>query len=77
MQSSSSFLTARMPDGSTWWACIDGNSLCSTSSIAGRRFAAYLAPFTEESEARQALLDGGADPQTISAEVRPKRARRG
>jgi hypothetical protein len=57
------------------WACIDPDSLCATPAIAERRFAAYLAPFVDEAEARQALLEAGADPQTIVAEQRKARRR--
>lgn len=55
------FLTARLPDGSLRWACIDEMSLCTAPVVAERRFAAYLAPFVDEQQARLALLDVGAD----------------
>jgi len=59
------------------WACIDPDSLCSSPAIGERRFAAYLAPFVAEQEARQALLEAGANPDTVTIELRPKRSRRG
>jgi len=70
----SRFLTGRS-NVAVLWACIDGDSLCGAPAIGARRFQAYLAPFSDEPDARQALLDAGADPLTIAAEER-RRGRR-
>ena len=70
----SSFLTAKREDAQLW-ACIDPDTLCTSPVFADRRFASYLAPFPSEPDARQALLEAGADPRTIAAEQR--RAKRG
>lgn len=68
------FLTGRAIDGSTIWACID-DSLCTSPAVAERRFAAYMTPFADEQEARQALLEAGAKADTIAAELRSARQR--
>lgn len=72
----SSFLVGECQCGQLW-ACIDPETLCTSPTIGDRRFQAYLAPFVVDTDARQALLEAGADPETITAELRPKRARRG
>ena len=72
----SRFLTARSGNH-LLWACIDGESLCTAPAIGDRRFQSYLRPFVDEKDARQALLEAGADPASITAEIRPKRKRRG
>jgi hypothetical protein len=59
------------------WASYDQDTFCTSPVVSDRRFPAYLAPHMSEAEARQALLDAGADPSTITGEIRPKRARRG
>ena len=59
------------------WASFDPDTFCTSPVVAERRFPAYLAPFVSEAEARQALLEARADPNTITDEIRPKRARRG
>lgn len=69
---SGTFLTARMPDGTTGWACVDPDSLCSSPAIRERRFASYLSPFPTEEDARRALLDAGADPGSIAAPLKSK-----
>jgi len=51
----SSFLIARR-DNAQLWACIDPDTLCTAPLIGERRFAAYLAPFGDEGDAKQALL---------------------
>ena len=68
----SSFLTGSSSAGQLW-ACIDPDSLCTTPHIAERRFGAYLAPFLDEADARQALFEAGA------SEIAPEgpRKRRG
>jgi hypothetical protein len=72
----SRFLTGRSGD-QLLWTCID-ESLCTRAQVASRRFSAYLSPYPTEADARQALLEAGADPDSIQAEQRPrgKRARR-
>ena len=55
------------------WACIDEDALCTTPVVAERKFPAFVAPFLDEAEARQALLEAGADPASIAGE--PRRAR--
>ena len=69
------FLTAEHGD-QLRWACVDELSLCTAPGIAERRFAAYLAPFVDEQDARQALVEAGCDPDSITSEIQPKRARR-
>ena len=59
------------------WPSYDPDTFCTSPLIWDRRFPAYLAPFPSEAEAREALLEAGCDPATISAEKRPMRARRG
>ena len=70
----SRFLTGRN-DGGLVWACVDEQSLCIAPLVSERRFAAYLAPFQNEPEARQALLEAGAGPETIGPEQRSARRR--
>lgn len=70
----SSFLIAKRA-ADQLWACVDPDSLCTSPAIGERRFAAYLAPFTDQHEARQALIEAGADPATITDEIRPRRCR--
>ena len=72
---SSSFLIAWRVNAQLW-ACIDEDTLCTSPRTGKRRFAAYLASFPDKRDARQALLEAGADPSTITAEQRP-RGRRG
>lgn len=59
------------------WASYDPDTYCNSPLVGDRRFPAWLAPFPSEAEARQALLEAGVDPATITDETRPKRARRG
>lgn len=73
---SSSFLIGRR-GARQLWACIDQETLCTSPAVADRRFPAYLAPFTSDCVAREALLNAGAEPQSITNEIRPKRCRRG
>lgn len=58
---SSRFLIGRLPDGSKAWASIDESSLCTVPLVAPRRFPAFLAPFTSEAAAHDALIAAGAD----------------
>lgn len=75
---STSFLTAKRANThNLLWASYDPDTFCTAPLVGERRFPAYLAPFASEAEARQALIEAGADPATITGEVRPKRARRG
>lgn len=69
----SRFVTGRLSDGTIAWACIDELALCTSPAIGQRRFQAYLAPWPDESDARQALLEAGANPATITADRRSKR----
>lgn len=71
----SSFLIGQLQDGGTAWACIDPDTLCTSPAIAERRFAAYLAPFLDEADARQSLLEAGARADTIAPELRRVRNR--
>ena len=57
------------------WACVDDLTLCTSPTVAERRFTAYLAPFCLPVDARQALIEAGADPASITDEVRPRRRR--
>ena len=50
----SSFLIA-WRDNAQLWACVDPNTLCTAPLIGERRFAAYMAPFLAEADAKQAL----------------------
>ena len=59
------------------WAGIDEAARHLQGRVCERRFGAYCAPFRNDSEARQALLEAGCAPDSISAEIRPRRARRG
>ena len=70
------FLRAQGSSGELW-AHIDGLSLCSSPSVAPRRFSSLLSPYADEADARQALLGAGTDTATITAEIRPERVRRG
>lgn len=72
----SSFLIG-LAAGDVRWACIDELSLCTRPIVGERRFQAYMAPFLDQQEARQALLEAGCTADSITAEIRPKRARRG
>lgn len=72
---STRFLTGRLPDSGTVWASYDPDALCSAPAVADRRFPAYMAPHASEAEARQALLEAGANSQTIAAEQRKARRR--
>lgn len=68
------FLVGKLPDGSERWAAIDPSARFLKASIGERRFQAYMAPFTSEEAAREALTVAGAD--NIAAEER-KRGHRG
>ncbi len=70
-----SFLVGHHPERGPLWAAIDGNARFLKAEIAERRFAAYLAPFTSEEDARAALTAAGA--QHIEAEQRARGKRRG
>lgn len=66
------FLRARGPE----WASIDGQAHHLQGRICETRFGAYCAPYDSAAAARTALIEVGCDPDTIKAEIRPKRARR-
>lgn len=59
------------------WAGIDEDAHHIDGRVCERRFPAYCAPFTSEAQAREALIKEGCDPDSIIAENRPKRTRRG
>ncbi len=69
------FLTAQNQDGGLLWACVDPLSLCTSPAAAERRFAAYLAPFTSDEPATDALIEAGGKPETVTAEQKPRRCR--
>lgn len=71
-----SFLVARKGDAPLW-ASIDPTARYLQGRVCERRFAAYCAPFTDETEARAALVEAGADPDSIAEELRRDRRRRG
>jgi hypothetical protein len=65
------FLIGRHPERGLLWAAIDGNVNYLEPRITETRFAAYLAPYTTEEAAHDALLAAGAD--HMQAEVRKRR----
>jgi hypothetical protein len=65
------FLIGRHPERGLMWAAIDCNVNYLEPRITETRFAAYLAPFRSEDDARDALIAAGAE--HIEAEVRKKR----
>jgi hypothetical protein len=71
------FLTGHHAERGLLWASIDSNVHYLKPQVAETRFAGYLAPFTSEDAAREALIAAGA--MNIEAEQRsaPQRARRG
>lgn len=70
------FLTAKHPERGQLWVAIDPEALCSAPAIAERRFASYLAPYESAEAARAALIEAGADPNTIAPEG-PRKLGRG
>ncbi len=71
-----SFLIGQHPKRGALWAAIDRNARFTKAEIAERLFAAYLAPFSTEDEARAALAAAGA--QIIEPEAGgTRRATRG
>jgi len=54
------FLIGQHPDRGALWAAVDPNARFTKAEIAERRFAAYLAPFSDEVTARAALAAAGA-----------------
>lgn len=77
MQPTTTFLVASLANGEVRWAAIDPCARHLEGRVCDRRFPAYCAPFVQEAEARQALLEVGADPATITAESRCRRRRHG
>jgi hypothetical protein len=73
--SPSRFLIGRHRDSGLLWASIDPHARFSRSEIGEHRFAAYLAPFTDEGAARAALIAAGAE--RIEIEERRKGKRHG
>jgi hypothetical protein len=69
------FLIGRHPERGLLWASIDTAAHHAEPCVAETRFGGYLKPFASSDAAREALLEAGADPSTITAEVRPKRRR--
>ena len=55
------FLIGQHPDRGALWAAIEPAAHHVNASIADRRFAAYMAPFRSEAEARVALVAAGAN----------------
>lgn len=68
------FLIAQHPRRGTLWAAVDKNARFPKAEIAERRFGAYLAPFTSEDDARDALIAAGG--VHVEAEDRKRRGRR-
>lgn len=71
----SSFLIGDHPQRGALWAAVDPGARFLKPEVSNRRFSAYLAPFTNEADARAALIAAGA--MHVEAEQRAKRARRG
>jgi hypothetical protein len=65
------FLIGRHPQRGLLWTAIDPNVNYLEPRITETRFAAYLAPFRSEDEARVALIAAGA--AHIEAEARKRR----
>jgi len=64
------FLTGRHPRRGVLWAAIDANVHYLEPQVTETRFAAYLAPFTDEQAARSALTAAGA--KHVEAEARKR-----
>lgn len=64
------FLTGHHPTRGLLWAAIDADARFLNADIAEGRFGAYLSPFTDEADARAALIDAGA--MHVEAEQRSR-----
>lgn len=71
MRAPPKFLIGRHPDRGLLWASVDPSVHYLEPRITEGRFAAYLAPFRSEDEARTALL--ATDATNIPAETGRKR----
>lgn len=75
MQPTTTFLVASLANGEVRWAAIDPYARHPEGRVCERRFPAYCAPFVQEVDARQALLEAGAEPESIAEERRQRRGR--
>ena len=67
------FITGQHPQRGPLWAAVDPNAKFMGGEIAGRRFAAHLAPYATEDEVRAASKAAGV----VYTEAEPGRRKRG
>lgn len=53
------FLTGSHPELGTLWACVDATAVHPVAKVAERRFAAFLTPFHNRTDAEAALIAAG------------------